>query len=262
MGITISPLRLDCWQSRGREPADAPESIVTIVARVNLGGAFSSPWLSWLLPRTSVSWLGSLLGSIVQVRPLTLCYICARLVRAMTCGCTAYEFGEGGHRWRCCSSTRSAYRQLVTSTILKLCQHHHCMQTRDNVEQLRFVAPPVSLLARREPVTPAAAASRRMAEADSGPAASPTNSRVTLVRGHSTRVSRYSAASAVAGAASADHTSTHAAPQGDAAAGAGDDLEKPTTWLAQHYYSSPAGNTCASPHRSHAPRSCSSMYSA
>lgn len=68
MGITISPLRLDCWPSRGREPADSPESIVTIVARVNLGCAFLSPWLAWLLPRTSTSWLGSLLSSIVQAR--------------------------------------------------------------------------------------------------------------------------------------------------------------------------------------------------
>ena len=68
MGITISPLRLDCWQSRGREPADAPESIVTIVARISLGGVFSTPWFSWLMPALSAAWLRPLLGSVVQAR--------------------------------------------------------------------------------------------------------------------------------------------------------------------------------------------------
>ena len=76
MGITISPLRLDCWLSAGRDVADSPDAMATIVADVELGGIFSSPWTRWLLPKLSTGWLRSLLSSVVQVRPRQLAGWC------------------------------------------------------------------------------------------------------------------------------------------------------------------------------------------
>ena len=69
MGVTISPLRLDCWHSAGKPPVDSPESLITVVARAGLGGVFSVGWLAWPLRIFSSSWLNSLLLSIVQARP-------------------------------------------------------------------------------------------------------------------------------------------------------------------------------------------------
>jgi hypothetical protein len=67
LGITISPLRLDSWPRQGREFAESPESIVTVVARISLGGCFAASWVAALFHSLSTSWLFALLMSIVQV---------------------------------------------------------------------------------------------------------------------------------------------------------------------------------------------------
>lgn len=128
------------------------------------------------------------------------------------------------------------------------------VQTRDNVEQLRFVAPPVSLLAKREPVAPARDAAATPRSAGGGAAVAPAASgaaRVSLVRGHSASIGRHSAAAAVSAAAAASsvpqagaHSANNSA-DGAAALDQGGPAE-PTTWLSPEYYSSPPGDTCVS----------------
>jgi hypothetical protein len=67
LGVTISPLRPECWQSAEHLPSASPESMVTVVARISLGGIFDNPFTAWLMQFFKSSWLNWLLCSLVQV---------------------------------------------------------------------------------------------------------------------------------------------------------------------------------------------------
>jgi hypothetical protein len=111
------------------------------------------------------------------------------------------------------------------------------VQTRDNIEQLRFVAPPAVLLAKDEPNCHAGATSAPpgMSSIDA-PSAS-------IVRGQSISAQAVAEATSERMTAAAGHRPVPAALLGVGAVPA----PEPETWLPQRFYSSPPGHTCVPP---------------
>jgi hypothetical protein len=143
------------------------------------------------------------------------------------------------------------------------------VQTRDNVEQLRFVSPPVRMLARGDPATiPAMTASPTSDDATL--VRGSIHPGASLIRGHSASTAA-SAATSVAAAGSLDRiisgaqglptvdeagTQSMSAEPGsplaaaEAAVAATAGTPPPKTWLSQEYYSSPPGDMCDIPFHS------------
>jgi hypothetical protein len=133
------------------------------------------------------------------------------------------------------------------------------LQTRDNVEQLRFVAPPVKLLGKSlidaEGTCAGAAAAAATPGDTARPAAGSALSRAphpSLVRGQS--VGAAARATAVPTATSlppvAEAAGRTASLSGeyfaaDETSAVADTEAEPSTWLSPEYFSSPPGHTCA-----------------
>lgn len=69
LAFTISPLKPSAWNCANSEPEDAPECMVTVLVRADLGGALG--WGSYMRPLLAplgLVWLASLIRSLVQVR--------------------------------------------------------------------------------------------------------------------------------------------------------------------------------------------------
>ena len=129
------------------------------------------------------------------------------------------------------------------------------MQTRDNVEQLRYAAPPVTLLAKdsRQAATSAPSAASSAAPLDAHDVFTSASSlpRASIVRGISTSASMRSAdssgfASAYSGTAPLAAPAVAEAPAAPAAAAgaAADEESEPEPWLPARYYASPPGPEC------------------
>lgn len=69
LAFTIAPLAQDLWDSRSHAPEDAPECMMTMLVRADLGGGFApGSVLPTLAPALCMMWLQPLIKSIVQVR--------------------------------------------------------------------------------------------------------------------------------------------------------------------------------------------------
>eukprot|EP00892_Ulva_mutabilis_P010433 jgi/Ulvmu1/7762/UM039_0070.1 len=65
MAFTVAPLAQHLWDSDGRNPEDAPESMVTMLVRADFGGLLAP---TTALPGVAMLWLAPLVKSLIQVR--------------------------------------------------------------------------------------------------------------------------------------------------------------------------------------------------
>lgn len=67
LAFTVAPLAQHLWDSDGRLPEEAPECMVTMLVRADLGGVLDP---SPAMPSADMLWIAPLIKSLIQVRCL------------------------------------------------------------------------------------------------------------------------------------------------------------------------------------------------